>query len=117
MRMLATWGEELYSVVVFGEASATYGDYGISFYSYPGPYRAHYNMNFVGEPGQPDYLTFDKIEAGNNWQWYTHLEVCIDIIADNSPYKTEKDDEENPSQVKFTSVSNPDVWFVLKTSL
>ncbi|MCW3786794.1 DUF4302 domain-containing protein [Plebeiibacterium sediminum] len=111
-----TWGEELYTVITLGEVSAVYGDYGISFYSYPGPYRAHYNMNFVGVPGHSDYLDFIKIDGGFNWTWYTHLEVFINEIADNAPYITEIDNDEDPSEVKFTSVSNPDVWFIIKTT-
>ncbi len=107
------WGEQLGNVIVMGDVFPLYGDYGISFYSYPLPYRAHYNMAFEGVVGEPDYMNFVKVSGGFNWKWYTQLEVFVDVIAYNSPYNVEIDDKENPSVLTFTSVDNPDVWFVL----
>lgn len=52
-------------------------------------------------------------EDGFNWRWYTHLYPLVNLIVDNAPYTVEKDDEDNPTVVKLTSVSNPDVWFTI----
>ena len=108
------WGEQLASFIAMGEASATYGDYGMSFYSYPGPYRSHYNLAFGGVAGHSDYLDITKLSAGFNWNWYTHLSVMVDLIVDNAPYIVEIDDLEAPMVVKLTSVANSDVWFILR---
>tara|TARA_R110001583_G_scaffold3806_3_gene23222 strand:+ start:10386 stop:11633 length:1248 start_codon:yes stop_codon:yes gene_type:complete len=108
------WGEQLASFMAMGAANATYGDYGISFYSYPGPYRAHYNLAFGGVAGHSDYLDIVKLSAGFNWNWYTHLSVMVDLLADNSPYIVEIDDPDAPMTVKLTSANNPDVWFIIR---
>ncbi|WP_159517743.1 DUF4302 domain-containing protein [Sunxiuqinia indica] len=107
------WGEQLAPTVKMGGVRVDLGDIGISFYSYPGPYRSHYNLSFSGVPNQPDYLDIAKVSEGFNWSYYTHLGVFVDVITDNAPYQVEMDDEQNPSTVKLTSVGNADVWFVL----
>ncbi|WP_066628281.1 DUF4302 domain-containing protein [Labilibacter marinus] len=109
----AQWGEQLSPVMIIGEASASRSEYGISFFSFPGPYRSHYNLGFNGVNGQPDYIDIVKVSEGFNWRWYKHLVGMVDVIADNSPYEVEIDDVNNPTQVKLVSVNNPDVWFVL----
>lgn len=111
----AQWGETLSPQMTVGGVRPEYGDYGISFYSYPGPYRAHYNLSFEGVIGHPDYINIVPQGDGFNWQWYTYFSVVVNLITDNSPYLTETDDADNPAVVKLTSVSNPDVWFVLTT--
>lgn len=109
----SAWTEQLSSQMTVGEVSALYGDYGISFYSYPGPYRSHYNLSFNGVSGHSNYLDIVKVSGGFNWNWYTHLGVFVDMIADNSPYNVELDDENDPTLVKLTSVDNSEVWFIL----
>jgi hypothetical protein len=107
------WGEQLATTVVMGGVRVDYGDIGISFYSYPGPYRAHYNLNFAGVSNHPDYLDIVKVGAGFNWSFYTHLGVFPDMITDHAPYLVEMDNADSPTRVTLTSVADPDVWFVL----
>ena len=112
-----TWGEDLYSTVFMGLCSETFQDIGISFYSFTSSgsaYRAHYNLSFGGVLGHDDYLNVIKIDEGFNWTWYGHFEPFVNLITDNAPYAVEMDDADNPTEIKMTSVANPDVWFILR---
>jgi hypothetical protein len=108
------WDEELGNFMRMGAANPNVGDYGISFFSYPGPYRAHYNLAFNGVAGHADYINIVKLSAGFNWTYYTHLIVFVNVITENSPFIAEIDDLETPAAVKLTSVNNPEVWFILR---
>jgi hypothetical protein len=108
------WDEELGNIMRVGAANPNVGDYGISFFSYPGPYRAHYNLAFNGVAGHADYINIVKLSAGFNWTYYTHLIVFVNVITENSPFIAEIDDLETPAAVKLTSVNNPEVWFILR---
>lgn len=51
---------------------------------------------------------------GRNWRFFSHFLPFVSLIVDNAPYATEPDNANNPTQVKFTSTKNPNVWFVIK---
>lgn len=116
----ATYGEVLFPQLFMGLAfkSQTLGDFiGISMYSITPDnkmWRAHYDLAFGGVINQPSQLTITAVAGGFNWKWYTHLLPVVSVLADNSPYNIELDNAENPTQVKCTSVKNPDVYFILK---
>jgi len=104
--------EVLEQDVKFGNCYPKYGDIGISITS--SGYRAHYNLSFGGVLGHEDYLGITKIDGGFNWKWYGQLMSFVDFVSDNAPYKVELDNADNPTEVKMTSVANPDVWFILR---
>lgn len=108
----ATWGEYLYPLIHFGltDDDTT----GISFFSVAsgGAYRSVKGLIFLGTKNQGE-VSVALGEDGFNWRWYTHLYPLVNLIVDNAPYTVEKDDEDNPTVVKLTSVSNPDVWFTI----
>lgn len=111
------WGESLYPSIFMGNCYAKYGDIGISMYSVTPEgkmYRSHYNLGFGGVVDHEDFLSITKISSGQYWQYYGHFQPIVDVVADNSPYKTELDNAENPTVVKLTSAANPDVWFILR---
>ncbi|GAF03705.1 DUF4302 domain-containing protein [Saccharicrinis fermentans] len=109
---LNTYGETLSQQMTMGRVLATSNYFGIMFTSTP--YITIYSLDFNGVPGQSNQLDIQKVGASFNWSWYTHLSPMLDLITDNSPYEVEQDDEDNPTEVKLTSASNPDVWFILK---
>nr|WP_320000301.1 DUF4302 domain-containing protein [uncultured Draconibacterium sp.] len=111
---IAQWGEELGSIIVFGDVRPGNEEFGISFYSYPGPYRSHYDLSFNSVLDNPNYLDIVKVGGGFNWTWYTHFLPFVDLIANNSPYNVEMDDEDTPTVIKLTSVTDSDVWFVIQ---
>ncbi|WP_294966645.1 DUF4302 domain-containing protein [Sulfurimonas sp.] len=104
-----TYGEILETTFSLG-----IGAKGIGFYTKSNKYATDYHLNFGGVLGHPDYLNLTKKEGGFNWKWYTHLMPLLNIVTDNTPYSVEMDNADNPTQVKMTSVANPDVWFILR---
>jgi hypothetical protein len=78
------------------------------------PYWVQYNLSFGGVKGQPDYVSINKVQGGVNWSFVSFFDPLVDFIVDNAPYTVEMDDADNPTEVKMTSASNADVWFVLR---
>jgi hypothetical protein len=105
-----TWaGEILSDQVIFGLGINTTG-----ILMKSDAYYAQYNVTFGGVKGEPDYLSMKKVDGGYNWNFYSQLMPMVDIIVDNAPYVVVVDNEENPTIATLTSVSNPDIWFVLR---
>lgn len=116
----AKYGEMLYPGLFMGLSykSKTLGDFiGISMYSITPDnknYRAHYDLAFGGVINKPSQLTITSIAPSTNWRWYTHLLPVVNVLTENSPYNIELDNAENPTEVKCTSVNNPEVYFILR---
>jgi len=109
----ATWGEILSTQILFG--NTTIGgltEQAILFRS--GNYSAQYIISFSPVYGDSDQIAVSKVEAGFNWDWYTQLEPLVDLIMDKSPYKTELNSADNPTEVKYISSTDEDFWFVIK---
>ena len=77
-------------------------------------YWVQYKLNFTNDFGSDFKLNITKDSGGFNWSFYTHLEPLIDLITDNSPYSTKPSPVNNPTEVKLTSTTNPDVWFTIR---
>lgn len=75
-------------------------------------YAARYKMAFRGGKN-PNEVNISLVGEGHNWNFFTHLNPLRNLIAESSPYRLEMDDSANPTVVKFISIANPDVWFVL----
>ncbi len=68
------------------------------------------------------YVDVPIIGGGFGWKTknvktdYTHLKPFVDLVSDNSSYKIEvleKDWEDKATKMKLSSITNPDVWFIL----
>ncbi|QVY64784.1 DUF4302 domain-containing protein [Polaribacter sp. Q13] len=77
-------------------------------------YWAQYNLSFAGVFGNPNQLNITKVEGAYNWRFYTQFQPLVDLIADNAPYQIEPTPTIDPTVVKLTSASNPDVWFLIR---
>lgn len=115
------WDEELWQNLFFGNVSlSNSAGSGIMFYSFTdvatnAGFFAQYFLNFSGVQNQATFLNVSRNEAGFNWSFYTHLDPVIALIVDNAPFDTELNDPENPTEIKLTSASNSDVWFIIRT--
>lgn len=109
----ARWGEVLSPIVRFGNTTVNgTTSPGIMFRS--DSFLAQHLLNFSGVPGENDKISISKGAGAFNWRFYTHLLPVVDIITDNSPFKIEPTPVLDPTEVKLTSISNPDVWFIIK---
>ena len=114
------WAETLSTDITFGNTTINgITTPGMLFNSFVNPatgagFLAQYNLTFGGVPEDTSLLNITKDAGAFNWSFYVHLEPLIDLIADNAPYKAESTPLDDPTEVKLTSVSNPDVWFTLK---
>lgn len=109
---LATYTEELSTRMLLG----TYRDEkGIHFNSVSsaGTYRSAHLLSFSGSKLGDNYLTISRNGTGTNWRFYGHLDSFVELLVSNAPYIVEKDNQNDPTQIKLTSSVDSDVWFVL----
>ncbi|WP_082864126.1 DUF4302 domain-containing protein [Polaribacter atrinae] len=109
----ATWGEILSTKILIG--NTTIGgltEQAILFRS--GNYSAQYIISFSPVYGGSNQIAMSKVEPGLNWTFYTQLEPLLDLIIGGSPYTTELNSEDNPTEVKYVSNADADFWFVIK---
>ena len=112
----ATWGETLSTIISFGNTRAGTGIemFSIATISTGSGYSAGYNTEFPLLISEPSLLSIVRTTPGTNWQWYGHLDPMIALIVDNQPYELEGTPAEDPTVVKLTSTTDPDVWFTIR---
>ena len=115
---IEVYEETLEPLLSLGLYRSADGEPGISFFSTTSEnktYRSLHGLKFKGVPGYPDNLA---VIAGRtdlfNWSFYTHLLPMVTAITDNSPYKTELNNETDPNVVKLISTKNANFWFILR---
>lgn len=109
----ARWGENLSAIIFFGNTTVRGATTpGIMFNSQG--FLAQHTLNFSGSFNHKDQVKINKNNGAFNWSFYTHLLPFVDAITDNTPFKVELTPTVNPTEVKLTSVDNPDIWFIIK---
>ncbi|QTE24105.1 DUF4302 domain-containing protein [Polaribacter cellanae] len=112
------YSETLSTTIRFGN---TFRDTpaGILFRSFSDPttgagYWAEYTPSFSAAYPDLEMLNITRSVGAYNWRFYKHLDPLIALIVDNAPYELEKTPSDNPTSIKLTSKSNPDVWFTIR---
>lgn len=105
----SVWGEVLSTDIEFGNTRTPTG---IQFFS--SGYLAEFNVSFPLLFDTPELLSIERVGAGFNWSFYTHLDPLVALIVDNAPYEVEGTPAADPTVVKLTSSSNPAVWFTIR---
>jgi hypothetical protein len=116
------WDETLWQNLFFGNVTLSNSPgSGVMLYSFTdvatnAGFFAQYFLTFNGVPNEPSFIDITRSEAGFNWSFYTHLDPVVALMVDNSPFTTELNTPENPTEIKLTSTINSDVWFTIRLS-
>lgn len=114
------WDEELFQNLFFGDVSLSNSPgAGIMFYSFTdvetsAGFFAQYFLNFNGVQNEPSYIEITRRSAGFNWSFYMHLDPVVALIVNNSPFTTQLNTAENPTEIRLTSTVNSNIWFIIR---
>ena len=114
------WDEELFQNLFFGDVSLSNSPgSGIMFYSFTdvetnAGFFAQYFLNFNGVQNEPSYIEITRRGAGFNWSFYTHLDPVVALMVNNSPFTTQLNTAENPTEIRLTSTVNSNIWFIIR---
>lgn len=78
-------------------------------------YQAATSVDFVPVEGTEDQVVIERtgVDLLNYSYYVAYFDTFVNFIADNSPYTIVADDEKNPTEITFTSLSNPDATFTV----
>lgn len=106
------YGISLLQVFFLGNSNGDKGVHFIAQRTNKTLYTPSYGFDFIPVKGKKDEVGFVSLgEVGEWWGSFTHLSPMVDFLIANSSYKIQKISE---TEVKLTSASDPEVWFVMK---
>lgn len=78
--------------------------------------KSAYNSYFIYNLSIVNFSTnkikfSNKYTLGTNASFYPHFGLLVSKILNEGTYILEADDPSKPTQIKFTSEKNPDIWF------
>lgn len=79
---------------------------------------SHYSFDFIPIKNTENQIELNFTSKGyiNAYSfWEGGFQEFVSVVTSFSPYTIEADIPKNPTQIKFTSISKPEVWFTVST--